>query len=1798
MAIFHYSVGHVSRSTGRSPVQSAAYITRNALYEERRGVTANYQNAGPVLCNETLLPVGANDSFKDAEKVWNHFDHYEDKYARVRYKTEETQEKYMLSARTAVTIEFALPLELNGEVHEEMVRDFLKRTFVDKGHVVTFAIHPDEGNPHAHAQISTRAILEDGTTSYTKNREMTSRLGLIAQREAWAQTANLYLEREGIAARIDHRSYEDQGIDLIPSVHEGWYARRLVEKGESSRIVQENKEIKEENATLVALKPSRILEELSAQSATFSQRDVLKLVQKRTQDDTELSQHVYEQVLKEAVIAGHDFLGHTRYTSKIYQTAEATLLSNLNTLSHRLCEKEVTPSSIELYLQKTKEQGLLSTQQEEAVRAFSSNKAFGVLVGRAGTGKTTGVLKPVVDLHKEAGFRIMGMALAAEAAAVLQKETGCESATIASYLYRWNEYEALNQKLNSDHFFASKQGRASDESLRSYYEKFIPTKDTLLLVDEAGMIGTQQWRDISAMALKTGAKLLVCGDDHQYKAIDAGDAFRKALEVAKEQGNQVELTHIFRQKETWMQEASLQLARLETKEALMSYEKRGHVTGSATEVDLIEDMARDYVTKLIQNPKSSGCVLTSTNAVRLSLNGAIRRHLQKRNILTEDLFFHDGKSYALGDQIIFLKNDKAGEFVTSDTKGVHATNGTRGILERVSFVTKVKISSQKGKRFRIEKIPRLTVLTKEGARLSFTMDAYDKIDHAYALTGHKSQGQTVDWSLVHMSKWVDAYGLYVMMTRHREDVTLYYHKEDIKSLETFSDRIRTTYKDLVVDYTILPEHEDSYFNVLDYKLLGREIVEGIKKNQEVLSLIQERKLLGQEILSDQEAHRLFVLQAGLTFDRIAMATGVKRRPLSLMEERAAATTAQYGLVALEAREKWQEIRKSSPGGLAKTHPEYTMFKELCEERGSLANLIMTSPALHKPFLKEITKALGYGMSGIKKQADTFQARHLQTALYQRSDQDTLSKMERLLSYVEARDEASARWSALKPRLKQKEGRRLSTELEKEVGAFKDASLQRDVKAYDITQSLEDYQKTATSLHLSLDVPRLFDQAENGLRHLCLENYQKSNLYLVKLLSASVLDEMLASEKEIGLKTTSRALMERKIEAHTVKEEAKTYAEEAFYGSLKTPQEKNLWGVLSTYDLARETIKDLYSLCVEEAERSGTLPWKTSSHEALTSARAERDAAAYVLTQHERPLVSSLAEVRNVSLKTIDREARAHSVREKNNASQKETSASAALGSASLDAWLTLDQEMTSAQEKGPSEQRTDRHAALNPPKKEGSQEEYLSRESLTNLLEERMGELSDHLLGKPSAVTTFQRRYGRKGSVCVHVAGAKQGLYANFETGTHGGPLTLIEEQVGLSKEAASAWAKDWLRLTPQITRPLSHKTKETGPERTWTPVFPIPQSAPIPDVTRGFLSSLCRGREVKATYPYLNEKGERLGYVMRLEDKEGQKITPTLTYCQNEEGRRAWKWKGFGDKRPLYGLDRLTKDKPVLLVEGEKAADAAAALLPDYAVLTWPGGAGAVQRADLSPLRGKEVSIWPDNDEPGQKAARLLAARLTEMHKEEGREPRVHIVSLPKALPPKWDLADERPASLSLEDVKGLIKIPSQEAAREEQQASSQEIKKDILLRELQHAFMVRQRNPHAFDALKGQVEKSAFQLHQTGGFPSLSELPEVFETFVKDHLIAHEKKNGLSSAYTVERYVHLHKEYREKGGVVEEKNKELGHTLNEMASRIMNNAALKVHIETHFSEMFVKSLAAHAAIHQKMLQDKQQTHTFEMTL
>jgi len=240
------------------------------------------------------------------------------------------------------------------------------------------------------------------------------------------------------------------------------------------------------------------------------------------------------------------------------------------------------------------------------------------------------------------------------------------------------------------------------------------------------------------------------------------------------------------------------------------------------------------------------------------------------------------------------------------------------------------------------------------------------------------------------------------------------------------------------------------------------------------------------------------------------------------------------------------------------------------------------------------------------------------------------------------------------------------------------------------------------------------------------------------------------------------------------------------------------------------------------------------------------------------------------------------------------------------------------------------------------------------------------------------RADNQRGSFKINI---KTGVWADFATDDNGADLISLY-----------AYLKSLSQI--EATTQLAQKFGLQGP----TQVTLISSNAPEPNFNHPLL-----GESIKV-WSYKDQKGRILGHVIRFEPAGQRKQILPQTLWQDTNGHLFWQWKAFEKPRPLYGLWKLPgNQKPVLVVEGEKASDAGQELLKDaYAVLTWPGGTNAVRYADFYPLRGRVVCVWPDNDDPGRKAAREVAKSCLKVGAKT-----VYLIEPPQDKAKGWDLAD-----------------------------------------------------------------------------------------------------------------------------------------------------------------------------------------------
>lgn len=206
-----------------------------------------------------------------------------------------------------------------------------------------------------------------------------------------------------------------------------------------------------------------------------------------------------------------------------------------------------------------------------------------------------------------------------------------------------------------------------------------------------------------------------------------------------------------------------------------------------------------------------------------------------------------------------------------------------------------------------------------------------------------------------------------------------------------------------------------------------------------------------------------------------------------------------------------------------------------------------------------------------------------------------------------------------------------------------------------------------------------------------------------------------------------------------------------------------------------------------------------------------------------------------------------------------------------------------------------------------------------------------------------------------------------------------------------------------------------------WTPLLAVPGSAPEPPAAHP------KHGKPTAVWTYHDASGERLFYVYRFDPPDARKEIIPLTWCLSPAGDTArWRWQAMTAPRPLYHLPRLLArtDAPVMVCEGEKAADAAGALLPEWVVITSCGGGNAAQQTDWKPLEGRRVAIWPDYDEPG----RRYAAAVTKLAQAAGAATvrTLNPAALGVELPQGWDAANAQAEEWTAERLAAMLAEPA----------------------------------------------------------------------------------------------------------------------------------------------------------------------------
>lgn len=491
-----------------------------------------------------------------------------------------------------------------------------------------------------------------------------------------------------------------------------------------------------------------ILAQVTQQASTFSHTDLVRAVAVASQghrDAQGIQEEVAEILADPQLVRLQAASGEDRFTTREMLLLEADLVNQA--AARRDEDHHPIPAEVRAAAEASR---TLSDEQSAALEHILGAGGVVAVEGMAGTGKSY-LLGAAREAWEQAGYQVRGAALAGKAAAGLQEGAGIPSQTIHSLLAELEEGQT--------------QLTARD----------------VLVIDEAGMVGSRQLARLLSQAHQAGAKVVLVGDSRQLQPIDAGGAFRA---LARTLGA-AQLSDIKRQKNDWAKQAVHDFAGGKAAEALAAYQERGLLTVASDRQAAMAAMVKDWRTAWDPTRPGETLMLASTRAEVAQINQAARELLAQEGLLGPGARIEVGEGRALeireGDRVLALRNSKK----------LGLQNGTLATVETV-------IPTQGG--------ARLTLRLDDGRQVQVSSEKYSYFSHGYAVTTHKAQGVTVDRALILGGGSMASRELaYVQMSRHRIEAKLYLDQADHDQEENLAaaarEMSRERQKETTLDFT-------------------------------------------------------------------------------------------------------------------------------------------------------------------------------------------------------------------------------------------------------------------------------------------------------------------------------------------------------------------------------------------------------------------------------------------------------------------------------------------------------------------------------------------------------------------------------------------------------------------------------------------------------------------------------------------------------------------------------------------------------------------------------------------------------------------------------------------------------------------------------------------------------------------------------------------------------------------------------------------------------------------------------------
>ncbi len=469
--------------------------------------------------------------------------------------------------------------------------------------------------------------------------------------------------------------------------------------------------------------------------ATFLERDLVRFTAEEAQDKAFGADLVLSAV--DDVLANSPELvrlgvidGEVRFTTKEILEIEKDMMKRVEE-SIGECRFAVAGHHAEEAIEKRE---TITGEQATMVRHVTqSEDAIVAVTGDAGTGKTF-ALNAVREAFEAAGATVLGAALAGKAAQELQEGAGIESQTLHSLLWQIEKSaeqfdsekareqleEWVREEKSEGRMFPWAKPIFNEEKAKERFLKYRPTSplspETVLIVDEAGMVGTRQMADLIKKCEETRTKLVLVGDGKQLQAVELGGAFQGIGEAVGE----VRLTDIIRQKSEEDRRAVRALSEGSARAALTYYASQGSLDIASDREEAKEHLLEHWQEHGVERPEEN-LILCGQNIDAVGLNRAAQEKRKAEGVLSERCIRVGQEDFHQGDRILFTQNHY----------GLGVKNGDLGTVKIVNKF-----------------LGTLTVEMDSGKSRTISAKSYEDVKLGYAVTTHKAQGMTTGNSYI------------------------------------------------------------------------------------------------------------------------------------------------------------------------------------------------------------------------------------------------------------------------------------------------------------------------------------------------------------------------------------------------------------------------------------------------------------------------------------------------------------------------------------------------------------------------------------------------------------------------------------------------------------------------------------------------------------------------------------------------------------------------------------------------------------------------------------------------------------------------------------------------------------------------------------------------------------------------------------------------------------------------------------------------------------------------------------------